>query len=275
MDSSLYSALFGALSNEHKLNLVANNLANVQTVGYKQDKVTFEDTFLHFAHDYILDSKPFLRGEPLWPDPDVKAKPRLAKQITDYSQGGLRLTGNPLDLAIQGEGFFRVQDPNTGEVYLTRSGNFLLDAEGQIIDGNGNLLLAGGGPITLPPSAVVTIDNAGNVRVGEEELGTLDLVTVGDPQALRRLGGNLYASPGGEAGAEEELQPGVAVEDAAGEAQTIRATINQGYLESSNVEVVTEMVRMIEINRSFEAYNKVMQTSDTVDRRVIAVASKI
>lgn len=273
MESSLYSALFGALSNEHKLNLIANNLANVQTTGYKQDKVTFKDTFSHFAHDYILDSKPFLRGEQLWPDADVKARPRLAEQTTDFSQGGLRLTGNPLDLAIQGEGFFRVQDPNSGEVFLTRNGSFMLNVEGQIIDGNGNLLLAGGGPVTLPPSAVVSIDNAGNVRVGEEELGAIDLVTVADPQKLRRMGNNLYAAPDG--GGEEELQPGVAVEDATGESQTIRATINQGYLEASNVEVVTEMVRMIEVNRSFEAYNKVMQNSDTIDRRVIAVASKI
>lgn len=275
MDNSMYSALFGALSNEHKLNLSANNLANVQTTGYKQDKVTFEDTFLHFAHDSILDSKPFLRGEALWPDPDVKARPRLAMQTTDFSQGGLHLTGNPLDLAIQGEGFFRVQDQNSGNTYLTRNGNFMVNVDGQIVDGNGNLLLAGGGPITIPPSSVVTIDNAGSVRVGDQELGKIDLVAVGNPQALQRVGANLYLSPQGGGAGEEDLEPGVASVGADGETQTIRATINQGYLESSNVEVVTEMVRMIEINRSFEAYNKIMQSSDTVDRRVIAVASKI
>ncbi len=164
-----------------------------------------------------------------------------------------------------------MQDPNSGNTYLTRNGNFMLNVDGQIIDGNGNQLLAGGGPITVPPSAVLTIDNAGSIRVGDQELGKIDFVTVGDPQKLQRVGANLYVSPGDE----EELEAGVASVGADGETQTIRATINQGYLESSNVEVVTEMVRMIEINRSFEAYNKIMQSSDALDKRVTAIAAKI
>lgn len=271
MQDSMYSALFGALSNEHRLNVIANNLANVNTTGYKQDQVTFADTFLRFAHDYILDSKPFLRAEPLWPEPSVMAKPRLADQYTDHTQGSLRVTGNPLDLALQGDGFFRVQNPQTGEMFLTRNGNFGLDADGQIVDGNGNLLMAGGGPVTVPLSATVLIDHAGNVRAGEQELGQIDVVTVPDPARLEKIGNNLFRAPEGE---EEEIEAGLAVAAEEAEQMIVRATVNQGYLEASNVEVVTEMVRMIAANRSFEAYSKIMQGTDTIDKRVIAVASK-
>ncbi len=111
MQDSNLSALFGAMSNEHRLNLIANNLANVNTTGYKKDKVAFKDVFLHFAHDYILDSKPYIRAKPLWPEADVLAKPRLSEQKTDFSQGSLKATGNPLDLAIQGGGVFQGAKP--------------------------------------------------------------------------------------------------------------------------------------------------------------------
>lgn len=274
MQDSMYSALFGALSNEFRLNLISNNLANVNTTGYKQDKVSFKDTFQHFAHDYILDSKPFLRGEALWPDPDVKAKPRLSEQTTDFSQGGLHLTGNPLDFAIQGDGFFQVQDPTSGATFLTRNGNFSLNAEGQIVDANGNYLLAGGSAVAVPPGSVLSVDKAGNIQSGGQVLGTIDLMYVEDPKKLQRVGKNLYTVPPDAGVVPQPLQPGMPVADASGDSQTIRSTINQGYLEASNVEIVPEMVRMIEVNRSFEAYNKIMQESDSIDKRVISTVSK-
>jgi flagellar basal-body rod protein FlgG len=265
------SALFGAMSNEHRLNLIANNLANVNTTGYKKDKVAFKDVFKHFAHDYILDSKPYIRAKPLWPEADVIAKPRLSDQKTDFSQGALKVTGNPLDLAIQGEGFFKVQNQQTGDTYYTRNGNYLLNSEGQIVDGNGNYLLAGGGPVTLPSTGSVQIDQSGNIRVGEQSVGTIDLVGFDNPEDLKKVGANLYTM---ENPAEIAFNAGVPEVQEGEESARIRGSIQQGYLESSNVEVVTEMVSMIEVQRSFEAYQKVMTSTQQMDQKLITSVGK-
>ncbi|WP_029898414.1 flagellar basal-body rod protein FlgF [Desulfohalovibrio reitneri] len=270
MQDSIFSALFGALSNEHKMNMISNNLANVNTTGFKKDSVTFEDTFLRFAHDSVVDARPHMEADKLWPDAELKTRPRLSEQSTDFTQGGLKLTGNPLDLAIQGEGFFQVRDQNTGDTFLTRNGNFTRNAQGQVIDSNGNQLLAGGGPLELPSSETVRIDAAGNVRVGDRTLGQIDLVRPQDPGALEKVGNNLFRAPEGA----EQLQTAQAVVPEGQDTPVVEATINQGYLESSNVEVVTEMVRMIETQRSFEAYSKIMQNTDQIDKRVIQLGSK-
>ena len=105
MQDSMYSALFGALTTEHRMNMIANNLANASTTGYKREKLNFKDTFLRFAHDYVVDSRPHLRDKQLLPEPDMIAKPRIGQAKIDFADGGMRQTGNPLDLAIQGEGF--------------------------------------------------------------------------------------------------------------------------------------------------------------------------
>ena len=275
MEDSVYSALFGALSQEHRLNLIANNLANVNTTGFKKDQVAFMDTFTPMAHDRITDSKPYLRAEPLWPDADLIARVRLSEQKTDFSQGGLKLTGNPLDVAIQGEGFFKVQRPATGEVFYTRNGSFLLDADGYVKDGAGNNVLAGGGPLQVPPGAkTLTIDGGGGVRADGAELGTLDVVTVADPDALLKIGNSLFGAPQDGAVQETAPTPGPpgAVEGQAND--NVRATVYQGYLEGANVEVVSEMVRMIEVNRTFEAYQKVMTGSQQLDQKLTSIAQK-
>jgi len=275
MEDSVYSALFGALSQEHRLNLIANNLANVNTTGYKKDQVAFMDTFVPMAHDRITDSKPYLRADPLWPDADLISRLRLSEQKTDFSQGGLTLTGNPLDVAIQGEGFFKVQRPGSGEVFYTRNGSFLLDADGYVKDGGGNYVLAGGGPLQVPQGAkTLTIDGAGQVRADGAELGTLDVVSVADPGGLMKIGNNLFSAAQGAAAQETPLTPGLpeAVEGQA--TDTVRATLYQGYLESANVEVVSEMVRMIEVNRTFEAYQKVMTGSQQLDQKLTSIAQR-
>ncbi|MFW5487013.1 MAG: flagellar basal-body rod protein FlgF [Desulfovibrio sp.] len=271
MQQSNLSALFGAMSNEHRLNLIANNLANVNTTGYKKDKVAFKDVFMHFAHDYILDSKPYIRAKPLWPEADVIAKPRLSDQKTDFSQGSLKVTGNPLDLAIQGEGFFKVQNPQTGDTFYTRNGNYMLDNGGQIIDGNGNYLLAGGGPVTVPQNSTLVIDQAGNIRAGEQEVGAIDLVTFNNPEDLKKVGANLYTM---DNPAEIPLNTGAPEVPEGEDSPRVVGAIQQGFLESSNVEVVTEMVAMIEVQRSFEAYQKIMTGTQQMDQKLIATAAK-
>ena len=258
MDNSVYSAMFGAMCNEMRMDTIANNLANVNTTAYKKDQVAFHDTFQRFAHDNLLDSKTYLRDRELWPRADVMVRPRLSDQAVDFSQGSLQVTGNPLDLALTGDGFFKVRTPD-GD-YLTRSGSFQLSSDGRLITEQGFEVLGGGGPVNLPTGSTVQIDRTGQIRVDDEVVGALDVVDVSDHKALEKKGNNLYGIKDG-AGATEQPPTNVSVE--------------QGSLEKANVEVVTEMVAMIETQRSFEMYTKVMQSSREADTQVATKVSNV
>ncbi|MDL2313971.1 flagellar basal-body rod protein FlgF [Desulfovibrio sp. OttesenSCG-928-C14] len=249
MQNAMFSGLFGALTTEHRMNSIANNLANINTVGYKRDTHAFRDTFIMFAHDHIMEPVATTRSEKLFPEPMHMARPRLAVSQTDFSQGGLKSTGAPLDLAISGDGFFKYLTPQ-GE-YYSRNGHFRLDAEGTIITEQGFPVLGDGAEIVVPAGVKnLLIAEDGRVFGDGELLGQIQIVSVEDPLQLEKLGANMYR-PRGD-----------------GEVEEVEATgwIAQGFLEMPNVDVVYEMVNMIETQRQFEAYQKVMQTSDAIDR---------
>ncbi len=253
MRDSMYSAAFGAMAAEHRLNMVANNLANVNTTGYKKDSLAFHDTFLRFAHDYMIDSKPFLRDKEMWPTPQVKARPRLSSQQTDFMQGHLEVTGNPLDLGLQGEGFFKVRTPQ-GD-FFTRNGRFTVNAEGVLVNEEGFTVLAQGGPLQVPMGAQVTVDASGMLRDKDQEFGRLDVVTVDNPKNLEKIGKNLYQAKKGKEVAETPI--------------TRDTAVTQGFLEKANVEVVEEMVSLIEVQRGFELYQKMITTTSDLDQKAI------
>lgn len=254
-DSSL-SALFGALSNEMRMSSIANNLANVNTTGYKKDSMAFHDVFTRFAHDHVVTTKTYLRGKDMFPELSIMAKTRLAEQTVDFSQGSLQKTGNQLDFALTGEGLFKVQSPE-GTLY-TRAGNFLVDAGGTLVTQQGHPVLVDGGPLAVPAGASLSVDQGGNISINGEPSGAFDLATFEDLGSLQRAGSNFFLAP--EDGAE---QP---VED---------LTVQQGFLEKGNVEVVTEMVQMLETQRSFEAYAKVLQSTDQLDKNMIMKLSRL
>ena len=257
MEMSMYSALFGALSTETRLNISANNLANVNTTGYKRDRVSFEDTFVRYAHDYHVDPRGDLREKELLPRANLIAKPRLAMQQIDFSQGALTATGNPLDMAIQGPGFFKVAAP--GGSYYTRNGAFHRSSEGMLVNDQDMPVLGGGGPIQLP-NGRISLDGTGALYVDGAQVGQVDVVTVQNPDALQKYGANLYMP-----------QPGATIQE--GQAQTGTTEVAQGFLEKPNVEVVGEMVSMIETQRTFEAYQKVMSSSNELDTKAIRVGT--
>ncbi len=250
MRDSAYSALFGALSNELRMSSIANNLANVNTSAYKKDKMAFHDAFIRYAHDYLVDERTYLRGDKLFPEAQVMAKPRLSDQQVDFSQGSLQQTGNQLDFALNGEGFFTVQTGD--ETLYTRAGNFLVDATGTVRTQDGGTVLVDGGPLVLTPGARVDVDAAGNVSVNGELAGAFDLTTFDDLTDLERVGANYFRPKEGAAP--------VPPED---------LTVEQGFLEKGNVEVVTEMVAMIETQRAFTMYTKMIQSTDTADQKLI------
>ncbi len=253
MQDALFSGLFGALTTEHRMNFIANNLANVNTTGYKRHTLAFKDTMAYYAHDEIREPLMHLRSKPLFPEPKNMARPRIAVSKIDFSQGSMEFTGNPLDVCINGENaFFRVTTPN-GD-YLTRSGHFVLSSDGTVMTPNGYPLQGVGGNIVIPPGTRnIVIAGDGQVSADGAVVNQIALFNVDNPQNLEKQGYNLY-------------RPRENVDVAEGDAYAGGARLEQGFTEKANVEVVSEMVNMIEVNRQFEAYQKVMQTADTLDR---------
>ncbi|MEF2145067.1 MAG: flagellar basal-body rod protein FlgF [Desulfovibrionaceae bacterium] len=253
MQDSMMNAMFGAMSNEIRMNQIANNLANVNTTAYKRDNVAFHDTFLRFAHDYMVDARPSLRDKEMWPKADLMAKPRLSEQKTDFTQGAMQKTGNPLDLCLVGEGFFKVRTPD-GD-YLTRNGSFQLSSDGTLITEQGFEVLGEGGPIVMPQSASqVTIDSLGQIKAGGDVVARLELTDVDDKRQLQKIGNNLY-----------QIDP----RSTASEVPPADVSVEQGFLEKANVEVVTEMVDMIETQRAHQLYTKMMQGTGEIDQKLI------
>lgn len=255
MQDAMFSGLFGALTTEHRMGIIANNLANVNTHGFKRQTLAFKDTMASYAHDEIREPLMHLKSDPLFPEAKNVARPRIAVSKVDYTQGSMEFTGNSLDLAIAGENaFFRVQTPN-GE-YLSRSGHFVLTSDGTIVSPNGFPLLGEGGNLTIPAGTRnIIITGDGQVAADDVLVGRISLVNVDNPQNLEKLGSNLYRA-----------RTNVDVDQ--GDAYAEGARVEQGFIEKANVEVVSEMVNMIETHRQFEAYQKVMQVSDTIDRAV-------
>lgn len=205
---------------------VANNLANANTVGYRRDQ----------AFSTALRERIDAEGAP--------QSTRVAGQVADLAPGALSETGNALDLALDGEGFFAVQGDD-GRMRYTRAGQFMLDAEGTVRSPQGHALLRDdGAPLTIPPSGgEIAVTTAGEVSVGGVAIGRVQVVAVEDPGALVRLDGATFDAAGVAA------QPG-------------EARVRQGFLESSNVDAVGEMVELMAHVRLFESQQKALRTTD-------------
>ncbi len=250
--------MFGALSNEMRLDIIANNLANVNTPGYKGDKVAFQDVFQRMATDTAPDARGALRDKQLLPRPIILGKPRLAMQTVDTTQGPLESTGNVFDLAISGPGFFRVQTPDGS--FLTRNGQFYRSAQGQLVTNQGYPVLGQGGTVTIPDGGAVNITPDGNVLVNNQVIGSIDVVKAVNPASLQKVGASLFTGSKGNAPATQAIDSG-------------ETQIYQGFLEKPNVQVVTEMLGMIEAQRSFEAYTKIISSTQDMDEKAMRSGS--
>jgi flagellar basal-body rod protein FlgG len=250
MNLSMYSAATGMEAQQLNLNTIANNLANVNTTGFKRSKIEFQD---------LLYQKPTRAagadsgGGNLVPTGvEVGNGTRVAATAKVFTQGQLTQTSEQLDVAIQGEGFFEVQKPD-GTIGYTRDGSFKLNATGQVVTIDGLPVLSGFQPI--PSNAgTVTIAENGEVTVqtpsGNQSF-RLTLTRFANPAGLQSVGGNLYDETPAS-GAPEVGSPGE---------QGFGSTM-QGYKESSNVNIVEEMVNLITAQRAYEINSKAIQTSD-------------
>jgi len=229
MIKGMYTSASGMIPRVQKQELVANNLANVNTAGFKKDRM--------FTKELSRAEKRIAPKKADWEQPMVD------QLYVDYQSGVFDKTDNPLDVAIEGDGFFQLQGPD-GSIALTRSGTFAVNPEGYIEFPGGFLLRGEGGPIQVG-NGKVSIAPGGEIEVDGSQVDRIVPVTISDLSKLQRLGGSLFKSPDGE-----ELRPAVS------------AQLRQGYLETANVDVVHEMVDMIVSYRTYEANARALQSQD-------------
>ena len=249
MMRGLWTAATGMTSQQTNLDVIAHNLSNVNTTGFKRSRAEFQD-LLYQTHRFPGTETAGGTQIPVGIQVGMGSRPVAVSKM--FTQGDYVKTSGQLDMAIEGEGFFRVL--RNGEEFYTRAGAFKLNSDGTVVDADGNPLDP---EFTVPSDAVeVSVDSGGAITAIDEagnELATgqITLVRFVNPSGLYAMGKNLYR-PTAASGDAVEGNPG---EEGFG-------TIAQGFLELSNVDVVNEMVAMITAQRAYEINSKAIQTSD-------------
>lgn len=248
MVKGLYTAYTGLLNEQNRMDVLANNLANSATTGYKKEGTTsqsFNDVLAYKIKDTSeAGNLPKRIGT-------LNLGVKIGENYTDYTQGSFQITDNEYDLALAGDGFFTVEFTNkAGETSTkyTRDGNFTLTSDGYLVTQDGDRVMGTNGAIRLNTNLETDIDAQGRIYQNGTYVTQLRITDFANYDYLEKYGENYY-------------QP---VEGAT--VQTSSAAVQQGYLEASNVQVVSEMVDMIAITRAYETNQKVMQTyDDTLD----------
>ena len=257
MIRSLWIAKTGLDAQQTQMDVISNNLANVSTSGFKRSRAVFEDLLYQTLRQPGAQSSEQTQL-PSGLQVGTGVKPVATERI--FTQGNLQQTGNSRDVAIQGDGFFQVLMPDGNTAY-TRDGSFQTDANGQLVTASGYAVQPA---ITIPADAQsLTIARDGTVSVTQPgsatptTVGSLQLATFMNPAGLQSLGENLYA---------ETAASGTASSNAPG--SNGAGVLNQYYVETSNVNVVEELVNMIQTQRAYEINSKAIQTSDQMLQRL-------
>ncbi len=251
MNQSLWVAKTGLDAQQTRMSVVSNNLANVNTTGFKQDRAVFED----LLYQNVRQSGGNSSQDTILPSGmNLGTGVRVVATEKTFTQGSVNQTGNALDVAINGRGFFQILKPN-GDLAYTRDGTFQLNDQGQLVTSSGYTVQPG---ITIPDGAQsVTIGSDGTVSVklagqaSPSQVGTLEISDFINPVGLQPIGENLYI----ETASSGTAQAGTPGQNGLGQ-------IQQGALEGSNVNVVAELVNMIETQRAYEMNSKAISTSD-------------
>jgi flagellar basal-body rod protein FlgG len=258
---TLYTAATGMDAMQTKLDVIANNLANMNTTAFKRDRANFEDLlYKHEVYPGIQDSQ----QNPTPVGVEVGLGTRVQSTQKDFQQGTIEQTGRNLDIAIEGNGFLQVNDPVSNSFMYTRSGNLDINANGQLVIGSaqtGRLLEPA---ITVPPDAMnVVINPNGQVmvrQVGQTQLnqvGEIQMASFINPDGLLKVGENLYQATD----ASGQVQPGQPGLQGLG-------VLRQGSLEKSNVEPVREMIDLITTQRGFELNSQAIQAGDQILQQI-------
>ncbi len=232
----LIEATESMIAQTKRLNQITNNLANVDTTGYKREDLTFWEMM------YKADNQPERVGKAI-------------HDVTNLSEGSFQQTNNPLDLAIHGNGYFKVQTPEGDR--LTKAGQFLVNDQQQLVTQQGYPVLVGGASLTIDGNDIA-IAKDGSVSVDNKFLGMLEIVTAANTDDLQKTGQNLFEIING--GAEEPAT---------------EITVHQGYLEKSNVSTIAEMTAMIDLQRAYQTQQKIISSIDDMDSKAISRVGKL
>ena len=255
MNSGMYSALSGNLAAMKKLDVIASNLANASTNGFKQDRLAFESVLAGNLNPPAV-------------PPGQTADPVLLQErmLTDYSSGALVQTGNALDVALQGDGFFAVRTPD-GIAY-TRQGNFRLSPDGTLVTASGYPVLSKAGerpeegqPIRIDgvSGGKPVVDNQGNISINGEPVASLAIFDFPKPYQLTKAANTLFAAAAG-------VVP---------QAASPLTAVSQGALEQSNVDSISQMVQMVEASRYFETCQRVVRSFDDMAAKAVSDLARV
>lgn len=261
-NKGIFTALSGAIAQSQRVDTIANNIANVNTPGFKKDQQVFKEYLSSYekAPAVLQTHRIPASIESFY---DMQGGDRgyvdASGTYTNFSQGGLKKTGNPLDIAIEGEGFFEVLTPQG--IRLSRNGSFTINNENQLVTKNGHLVLRSGVPGEDPNGRIITVQNpnvtitaTGGIYLNGENQGQLGVVQVNEPDALQKQGSSMF---GFKDNYEVEITP------------VANAKFHQGYLETSNVNVVQEMTDMIAATRTFESTQKAIEAFDQLNGKLV------
>ncbi|PKM90115.1 MAG: flagellar basal-body rod protein FlgG [Firmicutes bacterium HGW-Firmicutes-12] len=268
MMRSLLTASSGMLAQQTNIDVISNNLANVNTTGFKKSRVDFQSLLYQSIRKPVASTEGFFNPTGI----EVGHGVRIAGTLKDYSTGMLQETGNDLDVCIEGSGFFMVELPD-GSVGYTRAGNFRIDAEGFLVNSNGYRLLSSQGNVNTTNSMTVNgktmkyiqpdtdtntihISTTGIVATEKLDISSaaapvIELANFANPAALEAIGSTIYIG--------NEVSGNVTIDNPT---QGNMGALQAGFLESSNVKIVEEMVKLIIAQRAYEINSKSIQTSD-------------
>ncbi|RME68762.1 MAG: flagellar hook basal-body protein [Nitrospirae bacterium] len=237
MYKGIYIIVSSASVKDLQMSYLARNIANVSTAGYKRAKMVFRA--YNLPDNFPISTKTGI---------DIRGQ-----LVTDYSHGELNYTGRNLDLAIEGDGFFVLEGG-----FYTRKGSFMIDPDGYLIGPEGKRVLSeGDSPISIPQGKAVEVSQDGEIFVDGASVGRLKIVDFPKPYQLQRVGDAVFVPTGGQEPVEPEVR------------------VFQGFLESSNVKVVEELVHMVSLVRQFEAYQKLIKAFDESSSKAINEIGRI
>lgn len=263
MDKGIYTALSGGIAKSHEIELVANNLANANTPGFKRDTGTFNEYLTAVRRNDTVEGL----GREIQNTVMLDARPQTDKSFveldgvyTDFTQGSHQKTGRSLDFALSGAGFFEVLTP--AGVQYTRAGNFSVNAEGVLVSSSGHPIL-GAAPagVEVPPEARVIrllqgpvhATSDGTLVQNQTNVAQLAITEFSDRQWLEKVGGSYWRNTD---------EKNVA-------SPSPKSELHQGFLEGSNVNAVREMTRLIEATRSYESHMQAIRTYQEIDNRTV------
>ncbi len=239
--SGIYSALSGMKMKELELESVAHNIANINTVGFKEEKLSFESVLSQEQDQEGVSSTPFVQ---------------VKEHTINFSNGAVMTTNNPMDMALQGDGFFQVQ--NEKGTFYTRNGTFALNTQGDLVTQDGDRVMGTNGVIHLDEGAKVEISTNGTIKANGEDIGQVKVIRFDDPQKLSSVGAMLFKA-----------------EDSAQTSEGTDTQVLQGKLESSNTNMMMGLVHLIDISRQYQMYQKVISNGAKLDQEGASSLGKI